>query len=818
MLDSAAITYDAILDHNKFAPLSEQLLRRFRKLTDKKASYLVGVSPLALAACGGGSSEDGPTNEPYTVTDLPQFDTMALAEGIETDSLPTDAYAVTGTFDEIFAFNLDREELAENPPSRIDVSGEFTFDTGARGQDYVTFTENVHMVGANFTLHDPSGVFEYIDAIVSSDDGSAGHLVLRGESTLSISGADAALQIGDGNADGAQNGTLDVFEGSSITVTQDRVNEGNDYPLARILVGHEATGDMTLNGADTTVNVTGHRANIDVGWQGSGELTVENGANLTVISSDNGAESRPEARLLIGRGEQDDVTPSDGTMLITSQAEVSLSGHNAIVAIGLEHQANGELTVNDGASLKLSNTLTRNGANDWGSSTIEVGKSYDEATPAGNGILNVAGTGTEVILDGQKYTALRIGDDGSTGKASITDGAMIKMSNAFGTIGDDDWSGAQIRVGRGEGASGDLLVDGAGTSINYTAIATELIIADNRDFQGAVDGNVVISGGAEIVRESVFDDESTNSLGAYTWTLLGRNNGGDDGDSTANLTVTGAGSKMIASGATNWVNVATTDDAHGTFSILNGARAEFNYVSQNTTHQWAGETILALGAGDTVNASANLLVSGANSQLMASGEYTAMMVARTAEVTVNNGGAITITSAADAGSVEADANEIIFSGDETYLSNSSGVVTAGQISIVNGATLVGSGTFTSTNGIDVVNSDLNVGDNFKNEDGPNIEQFEGTMDMSGDVTLTNSTIVFSAGEDEAVDLIDVTGALTITGSTIFMNALNNGEYLVAKATDGITVDDTSSITGASISIIDLVDGGQGLQLTVSDII
>jgi hypothetical protein len=448
---------------------------------------------------------------------------------------------------------------------------------------------------------------------------------------------------------------------------------------------------------------------------------------------------------------------------------------------------------------------------------LDVGKSYDDL-PGGHGEMNISGADTEVILDGQKYTALRIGDDGSTGKASITDGAMIKMSNAFGTIGDDDWSGAQIRVGRGEGASGDLLVDGAGTSINYTAIGTELIIADNRDFQGAVDGNVVISGGAEIVRESVFDDESTNSLGAYTWTLLGRNNGGDDGDSTANLTVTGAGSKMIVSGATNWVNVATTDDAHGTFSILNGARAEFNYVDQNTTHQWAGETILALGAGDTVNASANLLVSGANSELMASGEYTAMMVARTAEVTVNNGGAITITSAADAGSVEADANEIIFSGDETYLSNSSGVVTAGQISIVNGATLVGSGTFTSTNGIDVVNSELNVGDNFKNEDGPNIEQFEGTMDMSGDVTLTNSTIVFSAGEDEAVDLIDVTGALTITGSTMSMNALSNGEYLVAKATDGITVDDTSSITGASISIIDLVDGGQGLQLTVSDII
>jgi hypothetical protein len=796
-----------------------QLKSEFRrKLRDKskKSKWLIGVSPLALAACGGESETSGTIKtEMFETQSYQILTTSELQDLASADGLPEDGYVVSGTFDELLDTDFELEIVNQNAPERLDVSGNLNLD--AAYNPFVAFEDKIHFVGAELNFSDPDSTAESVNIVVRSNSdltdvstSSSGHLVLREGSSIAMVARDLSLNVGFRG----QDGELDVYEGSSISIVQTGIKDGDEYPLATLNVGNRAGGEMTMNGVDTNVTVTGHRGNVNVGYDSNGTLTVENGAKLEIIADDQAAVSSPEARLIVGYGDAaDNIGTADGSMLIQNQAEVVLSGHRSNVIIGHQQDAIGNLEIAKGGQLSLINEQAR--PDEYTSSVIHVGYTWDD-TPSGTGTLLIDGKGTSVDLAGDQYTALRVGDNGSTGSVTISNGASISMRTDWAVVPQDDWSGSQVRVGRGDGADATLLVTGAETRLDYAGIGTELRIADNPNGSAALSGSVHITNGAVLNKTSTIDASSTNQYGAYTYTQIGNNTFGGK----AELVVSGSGSALTTSGETNWVNVASDGTSVGTLDVLDGGKAHFNFADQGSDNRWAGEGLLTVGSisDGILTGSAIVTVSGDGSEVHMDGEYTALMIGQNGTVDVSDGGKMILTNVDNSSASLADPGDIFIAGELSHFVIQGGQVNADAIVLNDASTIVGYGTLSVDTSVIVSDTAFYVGDAFNNEDGPNITTSEDTLDIVGDLDISGSSVFFSAGNDDTSDLIQVIGSISISGSTIEMSALNIGEYLVASATDGLTIDGTTTVEGGTLEIIDLEAGGQGLLISVTDII
>ncbi len=381
-------------------------------------------------------------------------------------------------------------------------------------------------------------------------------------------------------------GTLSILGGSSFTA-------------GSLSAGDRETGNgtITIDGSGTTVtlNPQGTTNILQPGNWGVGSVTISGGA---AVDGTNAAGCAANwCNSFIGNG-----AGSTGTLTITGNgSSLSLPSSTAFVV--------GQDTVQDymgspfgtpGGATDAYLNVTAGGTLNTGSSTIaQNGNMY---TPPPGSIYVPTGTetasGTAVVNNGTwnitspQGWALSLGNgSNSTGSLTVSNNGAVNIS----ATPSSDAVGLALGIG---GGSGSVTVDGG--SIAFKSGAGDYIQIGA--YEGS--GDMTVKGGGSV----------SGALDAMV---------GQDG-STGSLTVTGAGSKFVISGANGgngtYMGVGQVDDptltparqaaTKGTVTVSNGGQITLN------TDNNGGELGLAVGQGGGTGV---VTVTGSGSKFVISG-------------------------------------------------------------------------------------------------------------------------------------------------------------------------------------------------------
>ncbi|HET6526816.1 autotransporter outer membrane beta-barrel domain-containing protein [Sphingopyxis sp.] len=387
-------------------------------------------------------------------------------------------------------------------------------------------TDNLLYVGAagNGTLGVENGGSVFAaDAIVGEDAGSVGLVTVAG--TGSSVSLDSNLVVGQ-----AGTGTLEIAGGGAVTT-------GNQGILG-FFAGSE--GVVTVTGPDSVWNLSN---SLQVGREGSGELTISNGgvvstaaAHISVdfrtIGSRQGASGEVtvtgagsawlgDANLTVGGEGTGTLTiaagglATSGTAVIGSSVDAvgtaTVTGGNSAwtnsdqMLVGFSGK--GALTISNGGS--VSNAITSIGEAAGSTGAVSVTGANSILANSADLFVGNAGSGTLTVTGGGSAAATQImiaALAGSTGILNIGSDAG-QAATAAGTLG-----ASEIAFGAGAGSmifnhtdadyDFDVAITGAGT-IQQVAGVTRLT-ADNSGFTGSI----AISGGTLLVDGTLGDAAS----------------------------------------------------------------------------------------------------------------------------------------------------------------------------------------------------------------------------------------------------------------------------------------------------------------------
>ena len=322
-------------------------------------------------------------------------------------------------------------------------------------------------------------------------------------STATVSGSGSswntgALSVGGDISDpGAANGTLTVSAGGSVTSTGARLglNSGN-------------TGTVTVSGAGSVWNTGGSGTVLSVGYNGTGILTVSDGAALVTD------------RLIAGHNAN-----SNGTVTVTSGASFTNTGY-----LYVGNEGNGTLTVSDGGRL---------------TSGLE---SYVGSASGSHGTATITGIGSSWTMD----NALIVGHDtGAIGTMTISDGATV--TDVQGIVGDLT------------GSNGSMTVTGAGST--WTTLVTSAQFSGDINAGRWGTGTITVSDGGKVIGNRFYAGNEVGSNGTVVVTGAGSSISATDrfvvgSDGTGVATVSNGGT--ISAGT---IKIAESATSHGTLSI-----------------------------------------------------------------------------------------------------------------------------------------------------------------------------------------------------------------------------------------------------------
>ena len=393
------------------------------------------------------------------------------------------------------------------------------------------------------------------------------------------------MVIGSGNAG---SGMLTIVNGASLVSAQTA-----STVASALYVGSggssNAVGMLTVSGAGSTVN-TGPNS-VAVGQAGTGTLIVQSGASANFSTSD----SSMIAALAVGRN-----AGGNGRVIVSGAGSILTAG--GFVTIG--RGGTGSLIVSNGAAMTGGSAATAPG----GAYSIAIGDSSPVSqTFGGNGTALVASGGMLHSLSG-----LRIGADGSMGAVtadgvgsailadtSITVGSATLRGGGVGSLtiqngasvrsGTPANGSANVSIGNGTGASGQVMVTGAG-SLLTTAGYRISIGTGNTTIPGGGSGTLSVLAGAHVLAGSSYTDtEAALAVGAAS--------GG-----TGTLVVSGAGSQLMASGLVviggNNTGAGAVAGGTGTVTVSNGGLLQSGAITieSNSTLTVDQSSLVATGA------------------------------------------------------------------------------------------------------------------------------------------------------------------------------------------------------------------------------
>lgn len=527
-------------------------------------------------------------------------------------------------------------------------------------------------------------------------------------------------------------GALTVNNGADVTITNNLAVIGGDMGG----VATSANGTVILDGAGTTFTVTGApvaQGIIVVGASAIGAFTVQNGAVATSVDSYVGHLT----------GASGTVSVDNGTWTNSRDSFIGNFG------TGVFNVSNGG-TVSVGRDTVL-------GVNNSGSGTINISGAASSWTTTRNTILGgsvgtpgIGGTATLNVSNGATYNAndqMIVGLVGS-GTVNITSGGQVNTTNDV------------THFGYSAGSNATVIIDGAGSAWNDTGAG--MVVGGN-------DGTIAGGNATVTVRNA-----GTLNTGNV---LLGNDS---TNTSQGTVTVTGLGSTW------NAANVFVGENSRGTINILD--RATFALTgnllvgtcscSFGTVNVSDGSTV-TIGGNWTLGESA-----GGTGVMTLSGTGTS--VTATGDLQVASAGIGTLTIEDGASATAAD----VYVG---FASGSSGV-----FNISGGASL------TAVNGV--------IG---------NVAGSSGAVSVSGagsTATFTGGLIVGLGGIGTGSLTIGDGGVVNVTGNafngdrvTIGAGSLlNAGNY---SASAGVTT--SLGLRGAAAGQIDASGGVAALNGTLA---
>lgn len=589
-------------------------------------------------------------------------------------------------------------------------------------------------------------------------------------------GGYSAIDLSGLNVGFTGTGSLTVNNSADLTVTNGNAVIGGDLSG---VPSSSANGSVLLDGAGTTFTVTGTvptSGQLVVGGSGTGAFTVQNSAVVGTVDS------------YIGFG-----AGSNGTAIVTGTgSQWNNSGSSYVGNLGT-----GVFNVLNGADVTVA-SHTFVGANSTGNGTINIsgaGSTWTTGvvTVLGGSILSTAGgTGTINVSNGGNYTAhnlMVLGyRTGGTGNFNVSSGGTVTVD-----------SNANVYLGFFADNTGTITVDGAGSVWNASA-AGEMVIGGNTSSPGVGNGGTgivnVVNGGAMNMQGSLF---------------LGR---GETSGGNGTLNIRGTGSAVSLTTALESLFVGVTGT--GAVNISGGGRLTNDGVAYVGFYAGATGTVIVDGAGSTWTSNGIATVIGGNTTGAAGG---------TGTVTVRNGGtfnsgstylgfdltgtAVGTVNVTGAGSTWNASNIAVgYSGTGTVNVSNGGTVNAtGSLSI--GECACSSGTVNVSGGSTLgIGNNLNVGDfgtgmMTVSGAGTTVSAVgdlvvglaaTGTLTVQGGASLTANGAILGFNAGVSFGTVNVTGTgsrLTLNNSLVVGSGFDGGALNIL---DGGRVDVTNLIT------------------------
>jgi T5SS/PEP-CTERM-associated repeat protein len=525
------------------------------------------------------------------------------------------------------------------------------------------------------------------------------------------SGGYAAVDLDGLNVGFTGTGALTVNNGADVTITNNLAVIGGDMGSAAT----SANGTVILDGAGTTFTVTGvpvSQGMIVVGGSATGAFTVQNGAAATSVDSYVGHLA----------GASGTVTVDNGTW--TNSRDIFVGNFGT----GVFNLSNGG-TVNIGRDTVIAANTSGNGTiNISGATSVWTTTRY---TILGGsvGTPGIGGTATLNVSNGGTYTAndqLIVGLVGS-GAVNITSGGQLNTTNDL------------THFGYTAGSNGIVVIDGAGSAWNDTS--SGLVVGGNDGSIAGGNGTITVrNGGALNTGDVVLGNDSTNT-------------------SRGTVTVTGLGSSWTANNVfVGWNSIGTVNILdRATFTVNTDLSIGTCNCSFGTMNVGGGSTV-TIGNGWTIGEAA-----GGSGVMTVTGSGTS--VTATGDLQVASAGIGTLTIEDGAAATAAN----VYVG---FANGSSGTVT-----VSGGASLTATG-------------DLTVGDSGT-----------GVLNVRSGATVTavNGIIGNNAGSSGAVSVQGAGSTATFTGALIVgLGGIGTGSLTIA---DGGVVNVTgNTLNGDSVTV------------------
>lgn len=590
-------------------------------------------------------------------------------------------------------------------------------------------------------------VFGNINSSAGLSTGNA-----AGDATVSGAGAllttnGNALEVGRSSI-----GNLTISQGGSVVT-----GTPNSSQIAALLVGRFSTGSVLLTDSGSSLTATGFSA---VGRAGSGSLTIQNHATMTVLNDASG-----QGAIAVGSGQGSPTSSPVVTSVITGgvgQAQVTSGGDlysQSNVIVG-RFGATGLLNVNTGGTVEAN-------------ARVMIGQT--ETLSTGGSLISSLGT---TIVNATSLLA-------GTGTVNVGQGGRLQADGSGITLAGT----AAIAIGVGDNSVAALNVTGAGASVSSQGFG----IAVGAAGAGAL---TIAQGGTVLAGTPFANDEAI---------YAGNTNG-----ATGAITVTDAGSRLQATGQMS-VGMAGT----GSLLIQNQGSV---FSGGNTADVSQGFELgqFATGAGQATVTGPQSLLSNTGRFIVGDAGYGNLAILNDGTVVTNGGLGATIGAQSGAsGLIDVEGNgsrlqvggtiQIGSAGTGELIIGKGATVTAGGFSVGAGGTVLqtgggigGSGASKNTGVVGGIGS-LNGG---VENDGTIYAQ-GGTYTVSGSITtgagLAGNLLVNGGGADLVLNG-SVSGGQTVAfvGSGGTLTIGNLGGFTPTQIT-GFTAGDTIVIVGSTLT-------------------
>jgi hypothetical protein len=413
------------------------------------------------------------------------------------------------------------EIVVDGPNSLWRVTGDI-----ANGRDPFVATANHRNAVATLTVSNggtiqidgPQGSINGGGMNMSNGGGRTDMLITGAGSALSFAGDNTYLQIGRrlGSA------LLTVQSGGSVTGVQ-YVSVGRDGSF----------GELVIDGANSLLSATGtvspqargnaallpFVAQIDIGRDGTGAVTVRNGAHMEVKATVAGDGS---PTINMGRGAASSgrltITGAGSTVLLAAESVLPGGGlgeaFNPFMRVGRD--GSGELTIAQGGKLLMDGQAIATVA-DQRYTSLFIGGS-GSTTPGGKGIATVSGLGSEIRLTGhdtniavgfgpQAFGQLSVNDHALVSAIGLSVGAagatgVLKMDNGrmqlSGQETGGNLSGAYLMLGNGGGIAVASMANGSIINIHNAGSGGAGVYLGGSSQRPGGDGSLTMTGGSQI--------------------------------------------------------------------------------------------------------------------------------------------------------------------------------------------------------------------------------------------------------------------------------------------------------------------------------